>query len=72
MPAPLQQPRTLYDKIWDDHVMYDFLASQSFVRSNASGLSSDTQEDGLSLIYIDRSDPGPIRAIFESLTYLCV
>ncbi|KAI0079698.1 hypothetical protein K474DRAFT_1591575 [Panus rudis PR-1116 ss-1] len=35
MPAPVQQPRTLYDKIWDDHVI-------------------DTQEDGLSLIYIDR------------------
>ena len=21
MPAPVAQPRTLYDKIWDDHVM---------------------------------------------------
>jgi len=21
MPAPVQKPRTLYDKIWDDHVM---------------------------------------------------
>ncbi|EKM59620.1 uncharacterized protein PHACADRAFT_250234 [Phanerochaete carnosa HHB-10118-sp] len=35
MPAPVPQPRTLYDKIWDDHVI-------------------DTQEDGPSLIYIDR------------------
>ncbi len=22
MPAPVAQPKTLYDKIWDDHVMY--------------------------------------------------
>ena len=22
MPAPVLQPRTLYDKIWDDHVMF--------------------------------------------------
>ncbi|KAI0698910.1 aconitase [Cytidiella melzeri] len=35
MPAPVSGPRTLYDKIWDDHVI-------------------DVQEDGLSLIYIDR------------------
>lgn len=21
MPAPVQKPRTLYDKIWDDHVV---------------------------------------------------
>ncbi|THH00396.1 hypothetical protein EW026_g2129 [Hermanssonia centrifuga] len=35
MPAPVHPPRTLYDKIWDDHVI-------------------DSQEDGLSLIYIDR------------------
>ncbi|KAJ3541807.1 hypothetical protein NM688_g6039 [Phlebia brevispora] len=35
MPAPVQAPRTLYDKIWNDHVI-------------------DAQEDGLSLIYIDR------------------
>ncbi|KAL4241596.1 3-isopropylmalate dehydratase [Abortiporus biennis] len=35
MPAPVQKPRTLYDKVWDDHVI-------------------DVQEDGLTLIYIDR------------------
>lgn len=22
MPSPVSKPRTLYDKIWDDHVMY--------------------------------------------------
>jgi len=35
MPAAVPGPRTLYDKIWDDHLI-------------------DVQEDGLSLIYIDR------------------
>ncbi|KAH8106166.1 aconitase family-domain-containing protein [Cristinia sonorae] len=35
MPAPVSHPRTLYDKIWDDHAI-------------------DVQEDGLTLIYIDR------------------
>src|SRR5690606_31858187 len=35
IPQAMTGPRTLYDKIWDDHVV-------------------ETQEDGTSLIYIDR------------------
>ncbi len=27
MPAPVAQPKTLYDKIWDDHVMYVHVAA---------------------------------------------
>lgn len=27
MPSPVSKPRTLYDKIWDDHVMYVTLSS---------------------------------------------
>ena len=27
MPAPVAQPKTLYDKIWDDHVMYVHFAA---------------------------------------------
>jgi 3-isopropylmalate dehydratase len=35
MPVPVQGPRTLYDKIFDDHTV-------------------SVQEDGLTLLYIDR------------------
>lgn len=28
MPSPVSKPRTLYDKIWDDHVMYVTLYSR--------------------------------------------
>ena len=54
MPGPVTKPRTLYDKIWEDHVVYvnnhDIIGTVLISRS----VASDTQEDGLALIYIDR------------------
>jgi 3-isopropylmalate dehydratase len=54
MPVPVPPPRTLYDKIWDDHVMYATYhdARQVLILTLPC---SDTNENGLSLIYIDRS-----------------
>ncbi|KAG6872543.1 hypothetical protein C0995_009004 [Termitomyces sp. Mi166 len=45
MLAPVSSPRTLYDKIWDDHVVWP-LSDTVF--------SSDVNDNGLALIYIDR------------------
>ena len=57
MPAPVSQPKTLYDKIWDDHVMYvHLLISRTLYADQllATRSRSDIDENGLALIYIDR------------------
>lgn len=67
MPAPVAKPRTLYDKIWDDHVMYascDPLLRHE-QRADLSPPFSDVNDDGLALIYIDR------YAHFISIQCIC-
>lgn len=54
MPGPITKPRTLYDKIWDDHVVYVNYRDLMSIVLISRFVSSDTQEDGLALIYIDR------------------
>ena len=54
MPSSVSKPRTLYDKIWDDHVMYVTLLQQRESNAHPHLFTSDTQNDGLALIYIDR------------------
>jgi hypothetical protein len=54
MPGPISKPRTLYDKIWDDHLMYVILEQQYRFNTDLCPTSSDAQDDGLALIYIDR------------------
>lgn len=38
MPAAVKPPRTLYDKIWDDHVVYVTLLPSLFAGESNSGL----------------------------------
>jgi hypothetical protein len=52
MPALVSSPRTLYDKIWDDHLV--LVLNVFFIFSCAHLLDRDVKEDGLALIYIDR------------------
>ena len=54
MPSSVSQPRTLYDKIWDDHVMHVTFFAAVRVHAHAHLFTSDIQDDGLALIYIDR------------------
>ena len=55
MPSSVSKPRTLYDKIWDDHVMYvTFSGSSEGSNAHLYLFTSDIQDDGLALIYIDR------------------
>lgn len=52
MPTAVNPPRTLYDKIWDDHVVCVYLVLNTNL---AAYLFLSTQKaDGLALIYIDR------------------
>ena len=60
MPAPVAQPKTLYDKIWDDHVVYVHLVISRTLCADqllAARSRSDIDENGLALIYIDRCVP---------------
>lgn len=53
MPVPASAPRTLYDKIWDDHVV----SVKKILYINCTyrfTFLSDIKEDGLALVYIDR------------------
>ena len=54
MPGPVTKPRTLYDKIWDDHLVYVNYRDIIIIILISYCLTSDVQEDGLALIYIDR------------------
>ena len=56
MPAPDTQPRTLYDKIWDDHVVYVYNQSPclSSVQVIFTYPCRDIDENGVALIYVDR------------------
>ena len=55
MVVPVQAPRTLYDKIWDDHVVYvhlffGFALAAQWLKQTFS----HQQESGETLLYIDR------------------
>jgi hypothetical protein len=54
MPGPVAKPRTLYDKIWDDHLVYVNYRNIIGTVLMSRCMTSDVQEDGLALIYIDR------------------
>ena len=57
MPEPVTMPRTLYDKIWDDHVVYVNDRDIVCIVLISLFMTSDIQDDGLALIYIDRWVP---------------
>ena len=46
----MNTPRTLYEKIWDDHVVR-------------------TQDDGTSLIYIDRHLVHEVTSVWQGVMY---
>lgn len=57
MPTSVHQPRTLYDKIWDDHVMYVLGVAPARTLELTVALlrvRSDVDENGQGLIYVDR------------------
>jgi hypothetical protein len=55
MPSSVSKPRTLYDKIWDDHIVYvTFSGSSEGSNAHPYLFTRDIQDDGLALIYIDR------------------
>lgn len=55
MVVPVQAPRTLYDKIWDDHVVCVCSSLIAFALKLAKRTYSHQQESGETLLYIDRS-----------------
>ena len=54
MPATVSAPRTLYDKIWDEHVVCVRVLTPEVHQPGSRDSHRHTDGDGPALIYIDR------------------